>query len=660
MHFDRAFYYQKSLIFCQIHPISLGFVCGTLLAATKDKYWIMKIGIREKLLVGLSGMLVIVTAISIMTIRQIDELGKSLAIVLKQNYLSVVACQDMKDAVASIDSEVLNSFLGKNEERMKKVTGYTVQFNDALNRELHNITLPGEEDRAERVRHLSEEYFATLSRIMESLTPEQERRTLYITRLVPLSNEIRLVTREILDINQMNMISEKNASHKLSISARWRVLYISFTSVLLAILLAYQIHRWVLNPLRNLIKSTEEIRRGNYEVVLQTASHDEIGQLSRSFNAMLIALRQNRNSEMANLIRSRKLTDDVFRALPLPVAVFDSRRQVTVATEKALHFFGLKPGISVRELSFSWISELLDNSFANLRPVGVEKNGYVQQFIGNREYFFQPVLVPIISESNEVTGSILMISDVTQLHEQQEMKRGLLSTVSHQLKTPLTSLRMSIHLMIEEEVGALNEKQSELLIAAREDCERLVEILDDLLDLNRIESGKGQLEPRPMQPSVLVREGMEPFLGEAKDRKVALMDVTQHELPDVVADASAVRHIFANLLSNALRFTMSGGNVVAGARLDGEVVRFFVEDTGSGIDSEHMKHLFEQFFRVPGQDVRSGVGLGLSIVKELTEAQGGTVSSQSHPGKGSCFSFTLPVYKQRLSDTAIHTGGEAG
>ena len=611
----------------------------------------MKIGIRQKLLLGMCGMLVIVTTISLMTIRQIDDLGKSLAVVLKQNYLSVVACQDMKDALERIDSGVLYTFIGNQEDGVRMVNEHKAKFNDALDRELHNITLPGEQDRAEKVRHLSEEYFVTLSGIMDRSKPDPVRRALYYSKLLPVFNEIKVVAHEILEMNQANMISEKNATRNLSISARWRVVSIGIVSVLLAILLGYQIHRWVLNPLRGLIETTEEIRRGNLEVVIQTGANDEVGQLSQSFNAMLTALRQNRNSDMANLVRSRKLTEDVFRALPVPVAVLDPQGQVGVSTETAARLFGLKPGASVRDLPYSWMSALLENSFVTRRPAFLEAKGFVQQFVGNKEYFFRPEAVPIVSgtDTNDIGGSILIMTDVTQLHDQQEMKQGLVSTVSHQLKTPLTSLRMSIHLLLDEEVGALNVQQTELMVGAREDCERLVEMLDDLLDLNRIESGKAYLEPRPMQPSVLVRQGMEPFLNEAKDRNVTYADAIADDLPDVFADPGAVRHVFANLLSNALRFTMPGGSVKAGAGKEGDFVRFFVEDTGSGIASDHLAHLFDQFFRAPGQDVRSGVGLGLSIVKELVEAQGGVVSSQSQPGKGSCFSFTIPVYKKGFS-----------
>ncbi|NTU92951.1 MAG: HAMP domain-containing protein [Chlorobiaceae bacterium] len=607
----------------------------------------MKLGIRQKLLLGLFGMVVIVASISLMTMRQIDVLGKSLAVVLKQNYLSVVACQDMKDALGGIDSAVLTSLLGDHDAGVREVKTNTAKFNKALDRELHNITLPGEAERAVRLSRLSADYFGTLSRIMDRSRPVEQRRTLYTTRLLPVFSELLQVNREILEMNQANMISEKTDSHNLSVSARVRVLSIAMVSILLTLALAYQIQRWVLNPLRNLIETTEEIRRGNLEVVLQTAAHDEVGQLSRSFNDMLIALRQHRNSDLANLIRSRKQTDEVFRALPLPVALIDPDKQVSVATEKAKRFFGLTPGVTVGGLPFSWMTELVESSLSSRRPSELAQQAFVQQFVGNKEYFFQPVAIPIISESNDVTGTILMISDVTQLREQQELKRGLVSTVSHQLKTPLTSLRMSVHLMLDEEIGELNRKQSELLLGARDDCERLVEMLDDLLDLNRIASGREQLKPQPISPSVLLREGIEPFLSEARDRKVTLSEVNTDALPEVMADPSAIQHVFANLLSNALRFTMPGGVVKAGATREEAIVRFYVEDTGTGIQSEHMEHLFDQFFRVPGQDVRSGVGLGLAIVKELVEAHGGSVSSKSRPGEGSCFSFTLPVHAQK-------------
>jgi len=210
---------------------------------------------------------------------------------------------------------------------------------------------------------------------------------------------------------------------------------------------------------------------------------------------------------------------------------------------------------------------------------------------------------------------------------------------------------MSIHLLLEERIGTLNEKQTELLMTARNDSERLVGILNDLLDISRIESGKSQLTLEPVTPRALVRDSMEPFLVDAKDKGVTLVNEVSDDFPEVMADPEKIRHVFSNLLSNALRFTGPGGSVsIQAVREEGHVA-FLVEDTGKGISEEESKHLFERFYRGPGQDEKSGVGLGLAIVKEIVHAHGGEVGAENVVGKGSIFHFTLPL---KTSPSATH------
>ncbi len=278
------------------------------------------------------------------------------------------------------------------------------------------------------------------------------------------------------------------------------------------------------------------------------------------------------------------------------------------------------------------------------------KEGYIQHFINNREYFFQPMVIPIPtgSEPGEMAGLALILKDMTQVHEQEELKRGVVATVSHQLKTPLTSLRMSVYLLLEERVGTLNEKQVELLMAARDDSDKLVGILNDLLDLNRIESGKSNLSPEQVFPHAFARDAIEPFLIEARDKGVVILNEVQEDLPEVLADRQKIHHVFMNLFSNALRFTGPGGSITVRAALEPEHVRFSIEDTGTGIEAEHLSRLFEQFYRVPGQDDKSGIGLGLAIVKEIVQAHGGDVGVKSEPGKGSTFHFSLPLMKKQF------------
>jgi signal transduction histidine kinase len=271
----------------------------------------------------------------------------------------------------------------------------------------------------------------------------------------------------------------------------------------------------------------------------------------------------------------------------------------------------------------------------------------------NREYFFQPMAVPIPvgPEHQEPTGVALILKDVTQVNEQQEMKRDVVSTVSHQLKTPLTSLRMSVHLLLEERVGTLNEKQTELLMAARDDSERLVGIVDDLLDINRIESGRAHLSFESVSPRMLAHDSLELFLVEAKDKGVTVANDVADDLPEVMVDAEKIRHVFANLLANALRFTSPGGSVAVRASREQDRVAFFIADSGEGIPAEDLNHLFEQFYRAPGQDAKSGVGLGLAIVKEIIRAHGGDVGAESEVGRGSTFRFTLPLVQGWKTDT---------
>jgi signal transduction histidine kinase len=497
-----------------------------------------------------------------------------------------------------------------------------------------------------------------MSLVTQITRSPEEKRAEYFLKVQPIFQEIKDVAQDILLMNQTNMNEANNAARRLADIAHRRMVTAIMVSVFLAFLFSYLTHRWILHPINRLTESVNEIRMGNLDLVLEAGSRDEIGRLSESFNEMAAALRQVRNEDRVNLLRTRRATEEIFKTLPEAIAIIDLDGKVEVSTETADRHFGLKPGVLASAPGLDWLLPLTRKALDENRIVDYDpKNGYIQQFVDNREYFFQPMVVPIFvgPGRREPTGVALILKDVTQVHEQQEMKRGVVSTVSHQLKTPLTSLRMSIHLLLEERIGSLNEKQIELLMAARDDSERLVGILDDLLDINRIESGKSRLTPKPVTPRTLVRDSIEPFIVDAKDKGVTIVNNVSDELPEVMADAEKIRHVFSNLLSNALRFTGPGGSVTIRAEYRQDHVAFLVEDTGKGIPGEELKHLFEQFYRAPGQDEKSGVGLGLAIVKEIVRAHGGDVGAESVVGEGSTFRFTLPLRTVATAQTVSST-----
>jgi two-component system, NtrC family, sensor histidine kinase KinB len=600
------------------------------------------LGIRQKLSLGFGGLLIIILIIGVQSIIQLSRLGESIDVILRENYRSVIACQEMKETLERMDSGILFTLLGYSQERTDFIRQNESLFEMALRTELSNITLPGEGEKAYHVQKLFEKYRKVLRAAEDPKAPVAERQQVYMTQLFPLFQEIKTTAGQILDMNQQNMSDANDRARGKAASSRNYMYVLLVAGGVLAAGFVVFTGKWILRPIHRLIRSAEEIKNGNLDLVVPVESKDEVGRLSESFNAMAEGLREIRRSDQARLVRIQDSTQHTFNSLPDAVAILDLQGRVEVATESAKKVFGLKPGIQVQSLPLKWLADLYDQVLQHARPLGPERHGTaIQHFDRGQERFFRPVAVPILNAEKQPTGVVMTLKDVTEQRHQDDLKRGVISTVSHQLKTPLTSMRMAIHLLLEEKVGPLNEKQAELLVAAREDSDRLHDILNDLLDISRIESGRVQMEFHAVSTQAMVLEAIEPFRIAAKDQGVAIEVELTEDLPQVWADKSRMGHVFGNLLTNGLKHTPAGGKITVSAKPEDNGVRFSVADTGKGIPSQYLPRIFEQFFRVPDQSSESGAGLGLAIVKEIVEAHGGRVSVDSSEGKGSTFSFTL-------------------
>ena len=238
----------------------------------------------------------------------------------------------------------------------------------------------------------------------------------------------------------------------------------------------------------------------------------------------------------------------------------------------------------------------------------------------------------------------MLLEDVTRFRLLDQVKSNLVATVSHELKTPLTGIRLAVHLLLEENLGPLSPKQMELLLDARENSERLLGMIDNLLDLARLEVGARQLAMRPHRPADLLQQAADAVRHRADDKGINLVVDLPGDLPDIAADVEQVEHALHNLLDNALRYTNSGGSIRLTASTADDKVMVEVADTGTGIPPEYLPHVFERFFRVPGQTQEGGTGLGLAIVREVAQAHGGTVVCESKPGEGTRFIMTLPAW----------------
>jgi NtrC-family two-component system sensor histidine kinase KinB len=598
--------------------------------------------IRHKLFLGFGGLLLIILSIGLQSILRITDLGQSVDVILRENFRSVIACQQMKESLERIDSGLLFVLLGRTDEGTRLVKENIPLFEKALQIELDTITLPGEEEKAFRVRQLFEEYKLTTDIILDpGVRPDIRART-YFGKQFPVFNEIKATADQILDMNQTNMSNADLRARKTAASARRQMYIMLVAGIILALAFMLFINRWILRPIRRLTSSVEDVKRGDLELVLPVESNDEFGRLSEAFNEMAKSLREFRRSDRAKLLRVQRATQAAFNSLPEAIAVVNLDGQIEVATGPAKDIFGLTPNMSIAMLPDRWITVLHRDAVNSGRLVELQgEQSIIQRFVKGEERYFRPRGVPILDNEGYSAGVALLIQDITLLRQQDEMKRGVISTVSHQLKTPLTSLRMAIHLLLDEQVGDLSAKQAELLLVARDDSDRLTRIIDDLLDISRIEAGRVLMDMTIVAPESIIREAIEPFRRVNQDKGIRLHIEIPDDLPEVRADGMQIGHVISNLLSNALKYTSPGGIITISATSDDEWVRFSVTDTGKGIPGAYLGRVFEKFLSVPGEQARQGTGLGLAIAKEIVEAHGGTVGVDSVEGKGSTFTFTL-------------------
>lgn len=600
------------------------------------------LGLQKKLSLGFGGLLLIIVVIGIQGILHLTKLGESIDVILRENYRSVVASQEMKESLERIDSGILFTLLGDVEQGKELISRNALAFERALLAEANNVTLPGEGKRVALIQQTFQQYKDYLKEIEDTSIQLTIRRETYFKRHLPLFQQIKHTADEVLRMNQDNMNEANDKARHIAASARRQMYILLLVGSIVAVGFFFFTTRWILLPIKRLIRSADEIGRGNLDLVVQGSSRDEIGHLSESFNAMAANLRELRRSDHTKLFRIQQATQQAFDSLPDSVAVLDSEGRVEVATELAREAFGMRPNTMIVNLHFPLILDIYQRAMTVGRTA-VPENGrsIIQQFIKGEERFFRPEAVPILDGEGHTTGVVLVLKDVTQLCQQDEMKRGIISTVSHQLKTPLTSIRMAIHLMLEEKVGSLTEKQVELMLAARDDSDRLHNILNSLLDISRIESGRAAMHLQKQYPNALVLDAVDQFMLAARDKGVNIKADLHGDLPEVLADVTQIGHVFSNLLTNAMRYTGPGGEITISARADEAWVIFEVTDSGRGIPPEYLNNIFDQFFRVPDQEKETGEGLGLAIVKEIVEAHGGTVGAKSIEGKGSTFTFTI-------------------
>ncbi len=610
--------------------------------------------LRAKLLAAQAPLALALVVFGYASITTLRALGNGPELILKDNYRSVLAAERMMESLEQLQADALASVSGRpvDEGSLREARG---RFERELGVQEHNITESGEQDATRRLRERWALYTGAVDDLAAGAprAAGADRLARYFDVLTPAARAVRASADEILGLNQDAMARKSAGARRSAERNVAAVIAATIGALVLVLASSFALTARILRPLRVLSGTVRRFGEGDLDARAAVDGKDEIAALAGEFNTMAERLVEYRRSSLGELLQAQQAAQAAIDSLPDPVLVLDAAGAILELNRAAEALLrpavgGSAPSLASAEPELRAVVDRVRQHVLAGRgayaPRGFEEAVRIASPEGTRNLL--PRATPLYSEEAGVAGVTIVLQDVTRLMRFDELKNDLVETVVHELRAPLASLRMAVHLTAEEAAGPLTEKQADLLQAARAECEHLQAIVDDLMDLSRIESGRIALRVGRIDAGLLMTEAATSLRAAAEAAGLDLAVFPPDSPVDVQADPERAQLVLSNLLANAIRHTPRGGRIEVRARAGGDAVRFEVQDTGEGIPREHLERVFEKFFRVPG--ARSGgVGLGLFISREIVRAHGGEMGAQSELGRGSTFWFTLRLASQQ-------------
>jgi signal transduction histidine kinase len=572
------------------------------------------------------------------------SLGQGSEDILKDNYRSVLAAERMKEAAERVDSGVVFAIIGHTARGVEQIAQNLPTFETELVAQEANITEPGEGEATATLRSAWTTYHAAIELVQKH--PEAAGLAdRYFAELLPEFLAVKDAADQILTLNQDAMIHKSDIAQRLA--SRWNTLLVavSIAGLALGIAASSILTTRTLRPLNVLGQTARRLGEGDVAVRARVDSRDEIGELARELNTMAEHVQKYRASSLGELIEAQRAAQAAIDSMPDPVLVVGldgELRSANQAAETVLkaHAEAGAGALGMLEPAIRSIVERLLKHVAGGHgayvPKGLDEAVKVSTPDGTR--LLLPRAAPLHADEGDVVGATIVFQDVTRLQRFEELRNDLVATVAHEFRTPLTSLRMAVHLLAEHTVGPLTEKQADLVFAAREECDRLQAIVDELLDLSRIQADRLELKLAAHDPEHLVDEAIAAQESAASARGVKLRSELLPDTPPVSVDRERLLLVLANLIGNAIRYGPAGGTVTVRAVPRDGALRFEVTDEGPGVPGEYRDSIFDKYVRVPGA-APGGAGLGLFIAREIVRAHGGEIGVDAEP---TTFWFTLP------------------
>lgn len=573
--------------------------------------------IKTKLTFGVGLLFCLIMLLSGVSIWYINDLRKDTGNILMANYNTLEYSRNMLLALDEMNSD------------QRAVSA----FETNLKKQLKNETEIGESD-----------ITLQISNLFSDLKINIENDSLKI-----------IIRKDIAALMKLNMNAIVQKSHIANNTAENAIIWIIITGglcLLIAFALLVKLPGNVANPILALTESIKEIANQNYRQRLNYESHNEYGDLARSFNIMAEKLEEYSNSRLEKILKEKKRVETLINNMHDPVIGLDEHKVILFINDEALKITGLsrneilnKP---VQDIAVT--NDLIRTLIVDLiNPSAKKDEAPLKIFSDEKESFFEKEIIHIEinktgENETELIGYVILLKNITIFKELDSAKTNFIATISHELKTPISSIKMSTQLLEHNETGILNNEQKQLIEGIKEDSTRLLQITGELLNMSQVETGNIQLNIQSTDPELIVRYAIDTTKLQAEQKKIKLQIDVETDIPDIIADAEKTAWVLINFLTNAIRYSMEDSEIVVSLQKDDKGALFSVKDFGKGIDSRYRKKIFDRYFQIPGSS-KSGSGLGLAISKEFIETQGGTIGVESSPGMGSTFFFIIPYSK---------------
>jgi signal transduction histidine kinase/HAMP domain-containing protein len=551
------------------------------------------------------------------------SLGAEPAAIVYENSRTIDAMDAMLDGLGDVRAAIDVDSVDRVPMRRALAS-----MEEALALQEQNVTERGETDLTRELRTRFERLLDRVGEVSRRLRDASDA----TAEAVDAAERLRVTARAIRDLNRRAM-AEKSELAKANAEDRARVLAITVTlASLVGVLLAWARGRRLLRPIAVLDLGVRRLAQGDLSARVRVSGSEEIAALGRSFNAMAEQLETYRRSSVGELVAERERLTAIMNSLADAVIVFDADQRVSSTNARGRAWVEA----ASRHPALRELCDVVRETGEPKHVARLEEALELVTSEGTR--YVLAGATPFPSPSGQPSGVTLALRDVTSLRRIDAFKRDLVSSAAHELRTPLTSVQMSVHLCLEGAAGPVTERQTDLLDTARRECERLQSIVDDLLELARLERRVVEPKRAPFGLDELVTQALARAEDEAGRRHVAL-GREPGPLLTLDADAERLRHVIDNLLANAIRHARE--RVIVAWRERGDAVRIEVRDDGPGIPMEHREKVFELFHRVPGTE-GGGAGLGLAIVREVVASHGGEVGAENAPEGGACVWFEIP------------------